>query len=498
MTNRDPIAFLSYVHSDDAHDDNRISKLRRSLEGEVKMQTGKPFHIFQDRNDLLWGQNWQERIKETLSEITFLIPVITPSFFLSPACRSEFEIFAKIEQMLGVNRLILPLYYVSCDQLETPDLHPDSVADILRSRQREDWRPFRFSNSQDSDVREALARIASGIKTSIRELRSIAEASQKHSEIAKSPSAAIEKRPETFFSEVPLKNLLDLPIPILRTEQGFDETAAAKPYRIYTKQFDEVIVASDLAGDPGELIKFQRQISRAVTVLEKANDKYLKSLRLIQTTSKRTVAISVLLDNSGSLRGSPHFLAAWSIILMKWFEYLGVKSEVLGFTTRAWKGGQSRERWIADGRPAKPGRLNDLRHIVYKSFDDSADVASPYCAIMMQPVLFKENVDGEALLWAYERLGKIATDEKILCVVSDGAPVDDSTIYANDKNILHNHLKRVATYLQTRPDLTLKAVGIEHDPTPYYEESVTAEISNLGIPILREIEKFMTDADSTG
>lgn len=491
MVNRDPIAFLSYVHSDDEHDDNRISKLRRSLEGEVKMQTGKPFHIFQDRNDLLWGQHWQERIKEALSEITFLIPIITPSFFLSPACRSEFEVFAKIEQMLGVNRLILPLYYVSCDQFEAAEQHPDSIADILRSRHWEDWRPFRFKEPHNADVREALARIANGIKASVKELQSIAEASQKHAEATISLPTKVEQSLEPPLSEGPSKPLLDLPIPVVRTEHGYDEAAAAKPYRIYTKQYDEIIVASDLAGEPGELMKFQRQVSRAVTVLEKANDKYLRSLRSIQADSKQTLAISVLMDNSGSLRGSPHFLAAWSIILMKWFEFLGVKSEFLGYTTRAWKGGQSRERWIADGKPARPGRLNDLRHIIYKSFDDSADVVSPYCAIMMQLFLFKENIDGEALLWAYDRLGNAVADKKILCVVSDGAPVDDTTIGTNEKNILHNHLKRVATYLQTRPDLTLKAIGIEHDPAPYYDDCVIAEMSNLGIPILREVEKFI-------
>lgn len=397
--------------------------------------------------------------------------------------------------MLGVNRLILPLYYVSCDEIEFQEQHPDPIADILRSRHWEDWRPFRFKEPQHADVREALARIASGIKASVKELQSIAEASQKRSE----PSSTVKvgESPQTALSDSRPKNLLDLPIPVLRTESGFDETAAGKSYRIYTKQFDEVIAASDLAGDPAELMKFQRQVSRTVTVLEKANDKYLKSLRLIQPDSKITLAITVLIDNSGSLRGSLQFLAAWSVILMKWFDYFGVKSELLGYTTRAWKGGRSREKWLADGKPAGPGRLNDLRHIVYKAFNESADVASPYCAIMMQPFLFKENIDGEALLWAYDRLENVVSQEKLLYVVSDGAPVDDSTLLSNEANILHNHLKRVATYLETRSGPTLKAVGIEHDPSPYYEDCATTEISNLGIPILRAVERLIAVRKAT-
>jgi cobaltochelatase CobT len=118
MPTRQPIAFLSYVRSDDEHDGGRITAFRQRLEGEVKMQTGKPFAIFQDRNDIAWGQNWEERINSSISDVTFLIPVLTPSFFQSPACRSEFKAFLLREKTLGVNRLILPLYYVSCDELD--------------------------------------------------------------------------------------------------------------------------------------------------------------------------------------------------------------------------------------------------------------------------------------------------------------------------------------------------------------------------------------------
>jgi hypothetical protein len=123
MAERQPIAFLSYVRSDDDHDDGRITAFRKRLEGEVRMQTGKPFAIFQDRNDIAWGQHWEDRINSSLLDVTFLIPVLTPSFFQSPACRSEFQTFSLKEKMLGANRLILPLYYVVCDHLGEPPLN---------------------------------------------------------------------------------------------------------------------------------------------------------------------------------------------------------------------------------------------------------------------------------------------------------------------------------------------------------------------------------------
>jgi len=134
MRTRRPIAFLSYVRADDDHELGGITKLRERLEGEVKIQTGQPFEIFQDRNDIRWGQFWEERIVKSLSEVTFLIPIITPSFFVSPACRSEFETFLKMEKTLGVTRLILPLYYVSCDEIDQPK-QSDSIVRAIKERQ---------------------------------------------------------------------------------------------------------------------------------------------------------------------------------------------------------------------------------------------------------------------------------------------------------------------------------------------------------------------------
>jgi cobaltochelatase CobT len=167
MAARTPIAFLSYVRSDDDHDGGRISAIRQRLEGEIRMQLGKPFPIFQDRNDIAWGQHWEERITNSLLDVTFLIPVVTPSFFNSPACRSEFTIFARKEQEYGSNQLILPVYYVGCEQL-APDFPQgsDEIADILRNRQWTDWRAHRFKPLADPEV-AALARQSPGANSRI-------------------------------------------------------------------------------------------------------------------------------------------------------------------------------------------------------------------------------------------------------------------------------------------------------------------------------------------
>jgi len=152
---RNPVAFLSYVRDDDAHDFGGVSKFRERLEGEVKIQSGQRFEIFQDRNDIRWGQFWQERITESLSEVTFLIPIITPSFLVSPACRSEFETFLRMEQTLGLNKLILPVYYVSCDALDA-DGGSDPIVAAIKKRNWTDWRSFRLMHFDHSDVRTAL------------------------------------------------------------------------------------------------------------------------------------------------------------------------------------------------------------------------------------------------------------------------------------------------------------------------------------------------------
>ena len=184
--------------------------------------------------------------------------------------------------------------------------------------------------------------------------------------------------------------------------------------------------------------------------------------------------VTLLLDNSGSMRGRPITVAATCAdILARTLERCGVKVEILGFTTRAWKGGQSREAWLAAGKPANPGRLNDLRHIIYKSADAPWRRARKNLGLMMREGLLKENIDGEALDWAHKRLLARTEQRKILMMISDGAPVDDSTLSVNPGNYLERHLRWVIEEIETRSPVELIAIGIGHDVTRYYRRAVT-------------------------
>ncbi len=188
----------------------------------------------------------------------------------------------------------------------------------------------------------------------------------------------------------------------------------------------------------------------------------------------RDTVVTLLLDNSGSMRGRPITVAATCAdILARTLERCGVKVEILGFTTRAWKGGQSREAWLAQGKPANPGRLNDLRHIVYKSADAPWRRSRKNLGLMMREGLLKENIDGEALDWAHRRLLGRAETRKILMMISDGAPVDDSTLSVNPGNYLERHLRWVIEDIETRSPVELTAIGIGHDVTRYYRRAVT-------------------------
>src|SRR5260370_2760871 len=178
MAEREPVAFFSYVRSDDAHDLGRLTELRRSLEGEIKMQTGRPFHIFQDRNDISWGEQWKERIESALRGVTFLIPILTPSYFQSPSCRSEFHTFLVREKELGEDRLILPIHYVTCDEMDGSVETTDEIAVVLRARNWADWRRFRFKDLTSHELREQITLLATTIKTTIKTLEDVFAASQ--------------------------------------------------------------------------------------------------------------------------------------------------------------------------------------------------------------------------------------------------------------------------------------------------------------------------------
>jgi len=198
------------------------------------------------------------------------------------------------------------------------------------------------------------------------------------------------------------------------------------------------------------------------------------SYKIERDTDFRDTVVTLLIDNSGSMRGRPISIAAISAdILARTLERCGVKTEILGFTTRTWKGGQSREDWLAAGRPAHPGRLNDLRHIIYKPADEPYRRARKSLGLMMREGLLKENIDGEALTWAHSRIIGRPEERKILMVISDGAPVDDSTLSVNHGAYLDQHLRQVIDWIENRSPVELCAIGIGHDVTRYYSRAVT-------------------------
>ena len=206
------------------------------------------------------------------------------------------------------------------------------------------------------------------------------------------------------------------------------------------------------------------------------------SFKIEKDMEFRDTVVTLLLDNSGSMRGRPISIAAiCADVLARTLERCDVKVEILGFTTRAWKGGQSREKWLADGRPANPGRLNDLRHIVYKQADEPWRRARRNLGLMMREGLLKENIDGEALMWAHQRLLARPEDRRILMVISDGAPVDDSTLSVNRAGYLEAHLRKVIEWIEKASPVQLVAIGIGHDVTRYYKRAVTImDVEQLG------------------
>jgi cobaltochelatase CobT len=207
--------------------------------------------------------------------------------------------------------------------------------------------------------------------------------------------------------------------------------------------------------------------------------------------------VTLLLDNSGSMRGRPIMVAAMCAdILARTLERCNVKVEILGFTTKAWKGGQSRDKWLGENKPPAPGRLNDLRHIIYKSADSPWRRARRNLGLMMREGLLKENIDGEALMWAHNRL--IARQEKrrILMVISDGAPVDDSTLSVNAGNYLERHLRDVIESIETRSPVEIIAIGIGHDVTRYYKRAVTiVDAEQLGGAMTDKLAELFDEDD---
>ena len=223
------------------------------------------------------------------------------------------------------------------------------------------------------------------------------------------------------------------------------------------------------------------------------------SFKREKETDFRDTVVGLLIDNSGSMRGRPITIAAMSAdILARTLERCGVKVEILGFTTRAWKGGQARERWIGRGKPPNPGRLNDLRHIVYKNADAPWRRARKNFGLMLREGILKENIDGEALLWAHNRLMARPEQRRILMVISDGAPVDDSTLSVNPGNYLERHLRQVIGEIENRSPVELVAIGIGHDVTRYYRRAVTiVDAEQLGGTMMEKLAELF-DEDTRG
>ncbi|MEC7490487.1 MAG: cobaltochelatase subunit CobT [Pseudomonadota bacterium] len=236
------------------------------------------------------------------------------------------------------------------------------------------------------------------------------------------------------------------------------------------------------------------RLSRVVT-----NPTHPLSYKIEKETEFRDTIVTLLIDNSGSMRGRPITVAAMSAdILARTLERCGVKVEILGFTTRAWKGGQAREKWLADNKPTNPGRLNDLRHILYKSADAPWRRARKSLGLMLREGLLKENIDGEALLWAHSRMVHRPEQRKILMVISDGAPVDDSTLSVNPGNYLERHLREVITMLESRSEVELTAIGIGHDVTRYYTRAVTImDAEQLGGTMMDRLAELFDDGSCT-
>jgi cobaltochelatase CobT len=299
-------------------------------------------------------------------------------------------------------------------------------------------------------------------------------------------------------------------------------------YQIYTSHFDEEIAAHELA-DPLELNRLRalldKQLGAHTGLITKLANRLQRRLMARQQrhwqfdleegvldtsrlarvianpalpltykqereTDFRDTLVCLLIDNSGSMRGRPIALAAMSAdIISRTLERCGVASEILGFTTRAWKGGKSRELWVNNGQPAKPGRLNDIRHIVYKSAQNPIRRSRKNMGLMLKEGLLKENIDGEALVWAYNRIIKRPEARKVLMVISDGAPVDDSTLSVNPVNYLENDLRNVISWIERKTHIELRAIGIGHDVTRYYRDSmILRDVEDLGPALIGQLD----------
>ncbi len=304
-------------------------------------------------------------------------------------------------------------------------------------------------------------------------------------------------------------------------------------YKIFTNEFDEIIKAENLESEE-EAVKLRKNLDQQLVgfhdIVTKLANKLQRQLLAKQNRSwnfdleeglldsskltriimdpynslsfkkekdldfKDTI-VTLLIDNSGSMRGRPITIAAiCADILSRTLERCSVKVEILGFTTKNWKGGQSREQWSKNSKPKTPGRLNDLRHIIYKSGDSHWRQAKNNLGLMLKEGLLKENIDGEAITWAYNRLKKRKEERRVLMVISDGAPVDDSTLSVNSGDFLEKHLKRIVKYIEEKSEIEILAIGIGHDVSRYYNKAIKiTDVNELGDVMITQLSSLFTN-----
>ena len=357
---------------------------------------------------------------------------------------------------------------------------------------------------------------------------------QEHSMESKAEGDAGEETELLEEAQAPIDSMsIDEEIDLARNFNEDVDHTSYEDYKIFTTQFDEVINAIELA-TPEESQRLRMQLDQLIAPHQTTIGKLANRLqRLLQAQQNRSwnynleeglldtaqlhrvitrpgdplsfkqeseskfkdTIVSLLIDSSGSMRGRSMTLAAiCGDIIGSTLERCYVKTELLGFTTKHWKGGDSRKSWVNQGSPANPGRLNDLRHIIFKSADENFRKARKSFGIMLREGLLKENVDGEALAWAHQRLSKRNEERKILIVISDGAPVDDSTLSTNHSNFLDNHLRQIISSIETQGNVELLAIGIGHDVTKYYDKSITINrAEELAEALLDKLTELFND-----
>jgi len=331
------------------------------------------------------------------------------------------------------------------------------------------------------------------------------------------------------FDEKQAKEVTGTPNPQRKNQKNL----LKEKYKIFTNEYDEVKKAEELEKED-EILRLRKNLDQQLTNLQnlvaKLANKLQRQLLAKQNrswefdleegmldTSKlsrvvtdpfhplsykmekeiefKDTIVTLLIDNSGSMRGRPISVAAiCADILSRTLERCSVKVEVLGFTTKNWKGGKSREKWNLENKPSTPGRLNDLRHIIYKSADQPWRQSKKNIGLMLKEGLLKENIDGEALLWAFKRISSRKEERKILMVISDGAPVDDSTLSVNSGDYLEKHLKETVKWIEENSNIEILAVGIGHDVTRYYKKAIKiADVQELGDVMINQLTKLFTE-----